>query len=216
MGWFVEQPASTVLSESERAFVHEKTLWVLENVGVSIPSKRALDLLAKGGAAVDRERHLARLPRQLVEHCLSSAPGTVLLAARDSSHDIELGGGSRLVCCADGQGTLIADDATGANRDATVDDMRDVCRLYDALPEIDFLWTSLAAPSLDPVVAPLVVDAIALVRRPNTCRACLPRRRAWRPPSWRCSKLWRAVLSSSVPSTRFCIARCLRCSTIRT
>ena len=158
----MERPATTVLSESERAFIHEKTLWVLENVGVSIPSKRALDLLAKGGAAVDRERHLARLPRQLVEHCLSTAPGTVLLAARDSSHDIELGGGSRLVCCADGQGTLIADDATGAIRDATVDDMRDVCRLYDALPEIDFLWTSLAAPSLDPVVAPLVVDAIAL------------------------------------------------------
>jgi len=158
----VERPATTGLSETERAFIHERTLWVLENVGVSIPSTRALDLLSKGGAAVDRERHLARLPRQVVEHCLSTAPGTVLLAARDSSHDIHLGGGSRLVCCADGEGTLIADDATGVVRDATLADMRDVCRLYDALPEIDFLWTSLAAPSLDPVVAPLAVDAIAL------------------------------------------------------
>jgi trimethylamine--corrinoid protein Co-methyltransferase len=151
-----------LLSETERAFIHERTLWLLENVGISIPSRRALDLLTKGGAAVDRERHLARLPRQLVEHCLSTAPGTVLLAARDSSRDIELGGGSRLVCCADGEGTLIADDATGVVRDATLDDMRDVCRLYDALPEFDFLWTSLAAPSLDPMVAPLVVDAVAL------------------------------------------------------
>ena len=67
-----------------------------------------------------------------------------------------------LVCCADGEGTLIADDATGAVRDATVADLRDVCRLYDALPEIDFLWTSLSAPSLDPETAPLAVDAIAL------------------------------------------------------
>jgi trimethylamine--corrinoid protein Co-methyltransferase len=158
----VERPATTVLSESERAFIHEKTLWVLENVGVSIPSTTALDVLAGGGAAIDRERHLARLPRQLVEQCLSTAPGTALLAARDASHDIELGGESRLVCCADGEGTLVADDATGAIRDATLDDMRDVCRLYDALPEIDFLWTSLAAPSLDPVVAPLLVDATVL------------------------------------------------------
>ena len=158
----MKQAASSWLSESERAFVHEKTLWVLENVGVSIPSTRALDLLAGGGAAVDRERCLARLPRQLVEHCLSTAPGTVLLAARDPSHDVHLGGGSRLACCADGEGTLIADDASGVVREATVDDMRNVCRLYDALPEIDFLWTSLAAPSLDPVVAPLVVDALAL------------------------------------------------------
>jgi trimethylamine---corrinoid protein Co-methyltransferase len=161
-GWFVERSTSAFLSESKRAFIHEKTLWVLENVGISIPLARALDLLVKGGAVVDRERDLARLPRQLVEHCLSTAPGNVLLAARDSSHDIDLGGGSRLVCCADGEGTLIADDATGVVRDATVADMRDVCRLYDALPETDFLWTSLVAPSLDPIVAPLVVDAIAL------------------------------------------------------
>ena len=137
----MKPPSSSWLSESERAFVHEKTLWVLENVGVSIPSTRALDLLAGGGAAIDRERCLARLPRQLVEHCLSTAPGTVLLAARDPSHDVHLGGGSRLVCCADGEGTLIADDASGVVREATVDDMRNVCRLYDALPEIDFLWT---------------------------------------------------------------------------
>ena len=158
----MERPASTVLSETERAFIHEKTLWVLENVGVSIPSTRALDLLAEGGAVVDRERQRARLPRQLVEHCLSTSPDTVLLAARDSSHDIHLGSGGRLVCCADGEGTLVADDATGVVRDATVDDMRDACRLYDALPEIDFVWTSLAAPSLDPVLAPLLVDATAL------------------------------------------------------
>lgn len=158
----MERLASACLSESKRAFIHEKTLWTLENVGISIPSARALDLLAKGGAAVDRERHLVLLPRQLVEHCLSTAPGHVLLAARDASHDIDLGGESRLACCADGEGTLIADDATGMVRDATVDDMRDACRLYDALPEIDFIWTSLAAPSLDPKVAPLMADAIAL------------------------------------------------------
>jgi trimethylamine--corrinoid protein Co-methyltransferase len=158
----VERLASVGLSESKRAFIHERTLWVLENVGVSIPSTRALDVLAEGGAAVDHERHLARFPRELVEYCLSTVPDTVLLAARDASHDIDLGGARRLVCCADGEGTLIADDATGVVRDATLADMRDVCRLYDALPEIDFLWTSLAAPSLDPLVAPLMVDAVAL------------------------------------------------------
>jgi trimethylamine--corrinoid protein Co-methyltransferase len=158
----VSRFSSTYLGESERALVHDKTLWVLENVGVSFPSKRALDLLAAGGAVVDRERRLARLPRDLVEHCLGTVPRQALLAARDPAHDIALGGGGRLVCCADGEGTLIADDVTGVVRDATLDDMRDVCRLYDALPEIDFLWTSLAAPSLDPAVAPVMVDATAL------------------------------------------------------
>jgi trimethylamine--corrinoid protein Co-methyltransferase len=156
------RPATSVLSETEREFLYEKTLWVLESVGVSIPSKRALNMLEAGGGAVDRERQIARIPRTLVEHCLSTAPRTVLLAARDRSQDIDLGARGPLVCCADGEGTLVADDMTGLVRDATLDDMRNVCRLYDALPEIDFLWTSLVSPSLDPVVAPLVVDVVAL------------------------------------------------------
>ncbi len=158
----MERPAFTILSETERDFIHEKTLWVLENVGISFPSRRALDVLAAGGAAVDRERQLARLPRDLVAQCLSTAPREVLLAARNAAHDIALGTPRPLVCCADGEGTLVVDDETGGVRDATLEDMRDVCRLYDALPEIDFLWTSLAAPSLDPAAAPLIVDATAL------------------------------------------------------
>jgi len=154
--------ASSALAESERAFIHERSLWVLEHVGFAISSNRALDLLERGGAAVDRSCSRVRLPHQLVEHCLSLAPNTVLLAARDPAHDIRLGAGGPLVCCADGEGTLVVDDDTGAVRDATLEDMNDICRLYDALPEIDFLWTSLAAPTLDPAVAPLLIDAIAL------------------------------------------------------
>ena len=73
-------PRSSWLSEGERAFVHEKTLWVLENVGVSFPSARALKVLEKGGALVDRERQVARLPRELVERCVTEAPRAVLLA----------------------------------------------------------------------------------------------------------------------------------------
>ncbi len=156
------RPAASTLSSSERDLLHEQTLWVLEHVGVSFPSARALDVLERGGADVDRERRLARLPRALVEHCLSTAPGTVLLAGRDPAHDILLGSDRPLVCCADGEGTLVADDATGEVREATVGDLRDVCRLHDALPEIDFLWTSLSSPSVAAETAPLVVDAVAL------------------------------------------------------
>ena len=102
------RPAASTLAAGERDFIHEKTLWVLENVGVSFPSERALDVLERGGADVDRERRVARLPRSLVEHCLSTAPGTVLLAGRDPARDILLGSDRSLVCCADVEGTLVA------------------------------------------------------------------------------------------------------------
>ena len=150
------------LSEAELAFVREKTLWTLEHVGVAVPSPRGLRVLERGGADVDHERQIARISPALVDHCLASAPRTALLAARDPARDITLGAGGRLVCCSDGEATLVADDDTGHIRDATVADMYDVCRLADALPEFDFLWTSLASPALDPVTGPLLVDAIAL------------------------------------------------------
>jgi len=156
------RPTASTLTASERDFIHEQTLRVLEQVGVSFPSDRALDVLERGGADVDRERRIVRFPRALVEQCLGSAPGTVLLAGRDPAHDIELGSDRPLVCCADGEGTLIADDLSGEVRDATLGDLGDMCRLHDALSEIDFLWTSLSSPALDPETAPLVVDAVAL------------------------------------------------------
>ena len=140
----------------------EHAFRVLEHVGVAAPSSRALAALRAGGAAVDHERYVARVPRALVEDCLELTPGTVLLAARDPAHDILLGSERPLVCCADGEGTLVVDDDSGLVRDATLADMCSVMRLYDALPEIDFLWTSLAAPSLEPETAALAVDAVAL------------------------------------------------------
>ena len=51
----MERLGTALLSETERTFVHERTLWLLEHVGVSVPCERALDLLAEGGAVVDRD-----------------------------------------------------------------------------------------------------------------------------------------------------------------
>ena len=139
----------TLLSEQERAWLHEETLRVLEHVGVTFGAPQAIDLLEAAGADVDRATTHARLPRRLVEDCLASTPRQVRLAGRDPAHDLVLGDGSRLACCTDGQGTLVRDDPGGAVREATLADVRDALRLCDALPEIDFMWTSLTAPELD-------------------------------------------------------------------
>ncbi len=151
-----------LLSDQERAWLHEETLRVLEDVGVSFGTPAALDLLESAGALVDRGTLHARLPRRLVGECLESAPRQVRLAGRDPSRDVVLGDGSRLACCTDGQGTLVRDDISGAVRTATVADVRDALRLCDALPEIDFMWTALTAPQLDARTAGLEVAALAL------------------------------------------------------
>ena len=51
----------TYLSQAEKEFVHEKTLEVLEKVGVAYNTPQAIDLLEAAGARVDREALTARL-----------------------------------------------------------------------------------------------------------------------------------------------------------
>jgi trimethylamine--corrinoid protein Co-methyltransferase len=156
------RPHLSFLSARDKEFVHEQTVRVLEEVGIGFNSAKAIALLEAAGAPVDRQKLTARIPRGLLSRCLATAPRRVIMAARDPAHDIVLDDGEPLACCADGEGCLVMDDVTGQVRDATVRDVRDTMRLYDALPEIDFLWTSLSTSELNPVLAPLALDAIAL------------------------------------------------------
>lgn len=155
------RPRLSFLSNSEKEFVHGQTVRVLEEVGIGFNSESAIALLEAAGAPVDRQRLTARIPRELLERCLSTAPRRVVMAAREPANDIVLDDGEPLACCADGEGCLVMDDRSGEVRDATLADVRDTIRLYDALPEIDFLWTSLSTRELDPTIAPMALDAIA-------------------------------------------------------
>lgn len=149
-----------LLSTEERALLHEQTLTVLEEVGTAVKVAEALDLLEAGGATVDRESGVARLPRALVERCLATAPRTVLLAGRDPANDVVVGDG-RVTFTSDGTATYIVDDDTGERREGSADDQRMLNRLFDALPNVDYIWPTISARDLDPVAVDLEIQAIA-------------------------------------------------------
>jgi len=135
---------------------------VLATAGVAYGSREAIELLADAGATVDRERLTARLTDELVQAALAKTPAEVLLAARDSSRDVVVGGDHPLSVCSDGTATYLLDDATGARLPGTADRLRTVMRLLDALPECDYVWPSLSARDLDPATANLEIEYIAL------------------------------------------------------
>lgn len=150
------------LSAAEKDALHQRVLHVLEHVGIWVGSTVALDLLSEAGAGVNRERRIVTLAPELVESCLEKAPGSVRLAARDSANDLLVGAGSPLACCTDGMATMVYDDATDEMRDATRDDLAYYYGLYDALEELDFIWTSLTLGEIDPLRVGLETDLIAL------------------------------------------------------
>lgn len=150
------------LSAVEQDVLHQRVLHVLHTVGVGVRSEKVLRILEEGGARVDWERGVAKLPPELVEDCIRRVPRSVLLAARDPAHDLRVGDGEPLACATDGEATMVLDDATGAVRAAVRDDLLHFYRLCDALQELDFVWTSIMASDLDPYLGGLENDLLAL------------------------------------------------------
>ena len=151
---------ASLLSDDEREMLSEQTLTVLQEVGVAIPVPEALDILAEGGATVDLATGRARIPRELVARCLETAPKQVLLAARDPKNDVLVGDG-RLTFTTDGTATYVLDDETGERHEGSAQDQRTLNKLFDALPNVDYIWPTISARDLDPVAADLEIQAIA-------------------------------------------------------
>jgi trimethylamine--corrinoid protein Co-methyltransferase len=158
----MSRPRLECFSAAEKDALHQRVLHVLEDVGIGVGSTDVLRLLAEAGAHVDEERRSAKLPPELVESCLAKAPRSVRLAARDAAHDLVVGAGSPLACTTDGMTTIVLDDTTGEVRDATRADLAYYYHLFDALGELDFVWTSLTSTDLDPLAGGLETDLIAL------------------------------------------------------
>jgi trimethylamine:corrinoid methyltransferase-like protein len=79
-----------VLSRQEINTFHERSLDLLEKVGIDYKTPKALQVLEKFGCPVDYKRTWASLPREVVEWALQQAPRVVKLAARDPDRDIVL------------------------------------------------------------------------------------------------------------------------------
>jgi trimethylamine---corrinoid protein Co-methyltransferase len=140
----VNQATLTVWDDDACRRVHEASLTVLARTGVDVKDDRARALYAAAGAAVDGRR--VRVPRELVEQALASAPRTWTLRPR--------GGTTTPLELRDGAGYLgsgpdclyVTDPDTGARRRAELTDVEAAARFVEALPNMDFAM-SMALPA---------------------------------------------------------------------
>ena len=120
---------------------------------------RFVALLARG-AAVDAEHLTAKLPWELIESCLKTVPGEVLLAGRDPAYDCRVSDDG-MIYTSDGAATYMMDDLTGERHEGTQADLAQMMRLYDAVPEIDFTWATITPGDVDSRVGNLEMARIA-------------------------------------------------------
>jgi trimethylamine--corrinoid protein Co-methyltransferase len=80
------------LDEAQVKQIHNRSLHLLENVGIDYKTPRALEILEQAGCVVDYDRTWASIPRDLVDWALKQAPRVVQLEARDPSRNVILDG----------------------------------------------------------------------------------------------------------------------------
>jgi trimethylamine--corrinoid protein Co-methyltransferase len=123
--------------------IHDESLDVLERVGVRIYSGTALDLLHQHGAEVNREQQVVKIPRDLVERSIESAPKEYTLGARNPDFDVELDN-SHVYFTFDGCGVQTIDIDSGMRRPARKQDIVDCARLANVLPGVGYFTPSVA------------------------------------------------------------------------
>jgi trimethylamine--corrinoid protein Co-methyltransferase len=127
--------------------IHEASLQILERTGVRLYDQTAIDLAKKAGAEVS-DGNRTRIPRQLVENALKSAPSEFTLYNRDRQSGLQLRAGQSYY----GPGSdcmTIIDHHTEERRLPTLQDVRDGITLCDALDNIDFVMSMFLPADVD-------------------------------------------------------------------
>jgi trimethylamine--corrinoid protein Co-methyltransferase len=133
-----------LLAQEEVETLKAGTLRLLDEVGVHFPSRRALEILSDHGAKVDRDTQIVRIPPDLVQKAMSTAPRSFILGGREERFDLLLDGNHSYLAT-DGTGVHVIDLETREMRASRKEDVAMMARVCDALPLIGFYWPVVSA-----------------------------------------------------------------------
>lgn len=129
-------PKVSLLQAEEKRAIHERSLRLLEHVGIQYNSEPALKLLEGVGCDVDYGSLCARIPPDVIEWALGSAPRQFQVAGRRSGTELTYGSGE-VYLSLDGGGNRTLDMETMQRRPSVSADLRQAIRLADALDTIN-------------------------------------------------------------------------------
>lgn len=144
MGKFVYDNSQQfkILTEEQVRTVHEKALYVLENLGIIVDYDEALDILEEAGCQVDRETMKVKYPREIVEKCIESAPASFDLYDREGNFYCTFGDGKTRFNPGSSAGNILESDGETV-RLSSVKDLKLLTKVAQSLPEIDFVSSSI-------------------------------------------------------------------------
>ena len=126
----------TPVSQDELELIQDRSLQVLEDVGMEFLHDDALDILEKAGADVNRDTRHVRLDRGLVTEAVAKAPSGFTLHARNPERTITIGG-NRVAFCPVASPPFVH-DMDGGRREGNFKDYCNFLRLAQSLNALHF------------------------------------------------------------------------------
>ena len=132
--------AISILEDEEVRKINQAAFSILEDVGISFPSEKALRIFADGGADVDFDKKMVRIPSPLVTAFLKKAPRRFSLAGRRPELDLRIGEGQGTYFFCSGPSAHVIDHVTGQRRSPIKSDVENMTRVIDYFPMASALW----------------------------------------------------------------------------
>src|SRR5512136_664 len=146
--------ALEVLTKKQVATIHDKSLNVLEEIGIKFWDPNAAKILEDAGAELDSRTGIVRFPSGLVKESLKKCPKTITLAGRDKKNDIVMEPGKTYFGTL-GTAPLVLDLETRERRLAVTKDLARFARIADALESVRYFHTSVTASDVPPGITDL-------------------------------------------------------------
>ncbi len=158
----MRSPGTGPLDEPAKQLIHKTILRVLDEVGFGEVPSFTVETLTGCGAEFHSENGRLTFPPSLVEDMIASASKEFSWAARDSRHDLRLGG-ERLYFGTGGAAVHAVDIESRNYRESTLRDLYDAARVADLCDNIHFFQRTMVARDMP---TPLELDL-------NTAYVCL-------------------------------------------
>ncbi len=133
-----------LLDDEQVELVHEASLGLLEDVGMEFMGAAARAAFRAAGAIVDDESGLVRLPREVVEHAVASAPSCFTVTPRNAERRIEVGGDHVAFGLVAGPPTV--HDRVRGRRSGNLDDYVTLLKLAQSFDVIHFVGNQPTSP----------------------------------------------------------------------
>jgi len=123
--------------------IHDAALHILKNVGVRFDDDEAIDIFKKAGLKSDG--NIVHFTEKLIDQALASAPSKFVLSARNAEKSVIIG--EEGFGLAPGYGAALIIDPEGQQRQATISDYDDFCKLVQTSNVINVNGFLMVMPS---------------------------------------------------------------------